>query len=111
VGGLACLLRRGKKVAVVAGLGGALISRVGGGLYGAVQGYEFSKHAHTDQGRSAFGLWPGSSLWKDLRASAEIARAWWPALQITQLPRLMPVRMVRSTREIRYGIRRAVMTP
>jgi hypothetical protein len=73
---------------------GALISRAGGGRYGAVQGYEFSKHVQTDQGRSAFGLWPGSSLWKYLPASAQIARAWWPALQITQLPRLMPVRMV-----------------
>ena len=94
VGGFACLLRRSKKVALLAGLGGALISRLGGGLYGAVQGYEFSKHAQTGQGRSAFGLWPGSSLWKDLPASAEIARAWWPALHITQLPRLMPVQMV-----------------
>lgn len=49
VGGLAGLLTRSKKVAIVAGLGGAIICGVGGGVYGAVRGYDFSKSALTNQ--------------------------------------------------------------
>ena len=45
---------------------GHLFSSVGGGLYGAVQGYHSSKHALTTQ--SLFRLWlvAWTSQWKDL---------------------------------------------
>ena len=54
VGGFLGLLTRSKKVAVVGAIAGAVLCGVGGGIYGAVEGYDFAKDALTQPCKTAF---------------------------------------------------------
>lgn len=54
VGGFLGLLTRSKKVAVVGAIGGAIVCGLGGGIYGAMEGYDFSKDALTQPCKTAF---------------------------------------------------------
>lgn len=54
VGGFLGLLTRSKKVALVGAIGGAIVCGVGGGIYGAVEGYDFSKTALTQPCTATF---------------------------------------------------------